>query len=186
MLPPQASDSWQGVISVLGLVGSLASLIGIFLALVSIRQARDAARRSASEAELSKDASLRAELEVLRFRDDLKLLTSIVDFEHALGLMDDIKSFMRHSTYRPVPDRIATLISCLNRIRASSSVLDDDWKPKIQQCIRTLRRIEDAIDKANLDSVPPKDAPHFNRRISEQIDQLHPLLIDLKDKMGAR
>ena len=176
---------WPEILFVLNLAGALASVIGIPLALLSIRQARNAARRSVTEAELSKNASLNAEREVQRFRDDIKLLTSVVDFERALHLIDDIKLFVRNSTYQPIPDRISSLVALLNRIRGSSSLFDNEQQILIQESIVELREIEDVVDKANLKLKTPQGISGFNRRLSEQIDRLHPLLTDLRDRIGA-
>ncbi len=177
---------WESVAKTLGIAGSLASLIGIPLALLSIQQAKRAARRSAEEAELSKNASIQAEQEVRRFRNDLKLLASIADFEHAVRMMDDLKSFVRNSTYHPLPDKISTLILLLNKIRAPSSVIDENDQTCIQECVVQLRKIEAAIDRANRSSDPPKGVTLFNQRISQQIDRLYPILADLKDRLGVR
>ena len=173
------------LVAILNVVGSLASVIGIPIALISIWQAWKAARRSATKAELSRAASERAVQEVHRFREDLRLITSVIDFERALGLMDDIKSFLRHSTYQPVPDRIATLVTLLNKLRSASPSLDDRQRALIQQSVATLRRIEHAIDRADLSAEQPKEAPDFSRRISDQIDSLQPLLTALRDQIGA-
>src|SRR5215212_8888914 len=106
------------LITVLSILGSIASFVGIPLALISIRQARNAARKSEAEARASKEASLQAKSEVEKFRGELRFISTIIDFEKALALMDDIKSFLRHSNFATVPDRIATLIVLLNTIRS--------------------------------------------------------------------
>ena len=89
----------QEIVVILSILGSIASLIGIPLALMSIRQARNAARNSEEEARAAKEASLEAKSEVEKFRGELRLITTIIDFEKALALMDDIKSFIRHSNF---------------------------------------------------------------------------------------
>ena len=82
------------ILSILGSVASVISVIGIPLALISILQARNAARKSEAEARASKEASLQAKSEVEKFRSELRLISTIIDFEKALASMDDIKSFI--------------------------------------------------------------------------------------------
>src|SRR5256714_12108270 len=108
------------LITILTILGSVASFVGIPLAFISILQARNAARKSEAEARASKEASLQAKSEVEKFRSELRLISTIIDFEKALALMDDIKSFIRHSNFTSVPDRIASLIVLLNTIRSPS------------------------------------------------------------------
>jgi hypothetical protein len=170
--------------TVLSILGSIASLIGIPLALISIRQARNAARRSAEEARASKEASLQAKAEVEKFRREVQLIYNVIDFEKALALMDDIKSFIRHSNFVPVPDKIANLITLLNTIRSPSMKIGMEAERTIQESVVALRKIEDAIHKSTLSQERPKGVSAFNRIISEQIDLLHPILIELRNRIG--
>jgi hypothetical protein len=178
------------ILAVLGSIASLVSLIGIPLAVISIFQARNAARRSEREARASKEASLEAKSEVEKFRGELRLISTIIDFEKSLALMDDIKSFIRHSNFTPVPDRIASLIVLLNTIRSPSMEIGDDAVRSIQESVVALRkielRIEDAIRRGSIAQEQPKGLASFNRVISQQIDLLQPILIDLKSQIGKK
>jgi uncharacterized membrane protein len=174
------------IVVILSILGSVASLVGIPLALMSIRQARDAARRSEEEARASKEASLQAKTEVEKFRSELRLISTIIDFEKALALMDDIKSFLRHSNFAPVPDRIATLIVLLNTIRSPSMEIGYEAESKIQESVVALRKVEDAIHRGAISQERPKGEANFNRVISQQIDLLQPMLIDLKSQIGKK
>jgi hypothetical protein len=169
---------------ILSILGSLASLIGIPLALIAIGQARNAARSSEDEARASKEASLQAKAEVEKFRKELRLISNVIDFEKALTLMDDIKSFVRHSNFNPVPDKIASLIVLLNTIRAPSMKIGVEGERKVQGCVVALRKIEDAIHQSSLSQEEPKGIVNFNRIISEHIDSLQPVLIDLRNRIG--
>jgi hypothetical protein len=174
------------IVLILSVLGSIASLVGIPLALASIRQARNAARRSEEEARASKEASLQAKSEVEKFRSELRLISTIIDFEKALALMDDIKSFLRHSNFSPVPDRIATLIVLLNTIRSPSMEIGYEAESKIQESVVALRKVEDAIHRGAISQGRPKGEANFNRVISQQIDLLQPMLIDLKSQIGKK
>lgn len=176
---------WDVLVLILSVLGSLASLIGIPLALISIRQARNAARKSEEEARASKEASLQAKSEVEKFRGELRFISTIIDFEKALALMDDIKSFLRHSNFDPVPDRIATLIVLLNTIRSSMEV-GHEAERKIQGSVLALRNIENSIHRGAISQERPKGEVNFNRIISKQIDLLQPILIDLKSRIGKK
>lgn len=169
----------------LSVLGALASLIGIPLALIAIRQARNAARRSEAESRESKEASLQAKAEVERFRQELKLLSNIIDFEKALSIMDDIKSFIRHSNFAPIPDKIAGLIVLLNSIRSPTMGIGIESERTIQGSVVALRRIEDAIHRSSLAAEPPRGIVRFNKTISQQIDLLQPILIDLRNQIGG-
>jgi hypothetical protein len=177
---------WNAVVLILSVPGSVASLVGIPLALISIRQARNAARRSEAEAKASKEASLQAKGEVEKFRSELRLISTIIDFEKALALMDDIKSFIRHSNFTPVPDRIASLIVLLNTIRAPSTEIGGEAERRIQESVVALRKIEDSIHRGSITQAEPKGLARFNRVISQQIDLLQPILIDLKSQIGKK
>jgi len=173
------------ILSILGSIASLVGIVGIPLALISIRQARNAARKSEAEARASKEASLQAKSEVEKFRGELRFISTIIDFEKALALMDDIKSFLRHSNFEPVPDRIAALIVLLNTIRSSMEV-GDEAESKIQGSVLALRNIENAIHRSAISQERPKGEINFNKIISKQIDILQPILIDLKSRIGKK
>jgi hypothetical protein len=173
-------------LTLISVIGSIASLIGILLALIPIFQARDAARKSEAEARASKEASLQAKSEVEKFRSELRFISKIIDFEKALALMDDIKSFLRHSNFTPVPDRIATLIVLLNTVRSPSMEIGDEAERKIQESVVALRKIENAIHRSAISQEKPKGEANFNRVISQQIDLLQPMLIDLKSQIGKK
>lgn len=174
------------LITILSILGSVASFVGIPLAIYQIRQARNAARKSETEARASKEASLQAKSEVEKFRSELRLISTIIDFEKALALMDDIKSFIRHSNFTPVPDRIASLIVLLNTIRSPSMEIGIEAERKIQESVVALRKIEDAIHQSAISQETPKGLTRFNRVISQQIDLLQPMLIDLKSRIGKK
>ena len=172
--------------SLIQLLGAIASLVGIPLALVSVLQTRHAARKSAREAEASKEAALQAKAEVEKFREELRLISNVVDFEKALALMDDIKSLIRHSAFTPVPDKIAALIVLLNTVRSPSMSVSDQAKRDIQGSVLALRKIEDAIHRSLVSNEEPKGMINFNKQISEQIDTLQPILIDLRNRIGEQ
>jgi hypothetical protein len=173
-------------LTILAILGSFASVVGIPLALASILQARNAARKSEQEARASKEASLQAKSEVEKFRGELRLITTIIDFEKALALMDDIKSSIRHSYFTPVPDRIASLIILLNTIRSPSMEIGNEAERRIQESVVALRKIEDAIYRGSVSQEQPKGIANFNRVISQQIDLLQPILTDLKNQIGKK
>src|SRR5436305_14280262 len=125
--------------TILSILGSIASLIAIPLIVFTIYQARAA-----------KQAALQAKAEVEKFRREIRLISTIIDFEKALALMDDIKSFIRHSNFTPVPDRIASLIVLLNTIRSPSMEIGYEVEQRIQESVVALRKIEDAIHRATI------------------------------------
>jgi hypothetical protein len=174
------------IYAVLSLSGSLASIVGIPLALFQVGQAKNAARKSEEEARASKEASLQTKVEVEKFRNELRLISNIVDLEKALSLMDDIKAFIRTSTFGPVPDKIASLIVILNTVRSPSTKLREEAVSKIQAAVAALRRIEDEIHRSSLSQVPPKGVLDFNRIISRHIDVLQPILIELRNRISEK
>ena len=171
--------SLADIYTILSVLGAIASLIGIPLALVSVSQARNAARRA-------EEAALQAKDEVKRFRREIRLISNVIDFEKALALMDDIKSFIRHSNFAPVPDKIATLIALLNTIRSPSMEIGIEAERKIQESVVALRKIEVAIHQESISQEKPRRVVIFNRVISQQIDLLQPVLIDLKNRIGEK
>jgi hypothetical protein len=172
--------SLTDIYTILSVVGSSASIVGIPLALISVVQARNAARRSEAEAKASKEAALQAKDEVKKFRREIRLIYNVIDFEKSLALMDEIKSFIRNSNFVPVPDKIATLITLLNTIRSPSMEIGIEAEQKIQGCIVELRRIEEGLHRGSVTQEKPRRLINYNRVISQQIDLLQPILIDLK------
>ncbi len=166
------------------LIGSFASIIGIPLALIGVFLSYRAAKKSALEAESSKDASLFARSEVEKFRNDIKLLAQVVDFERALNIMDDIKLFMRSGIYRQVPERISSLILLLNKVRSPSMGMSDENSAVIQESVTELRKIEEFVERFQNSADFDQQTSSLNRRISNQIDKLYPIMNDLKNQIG--
>lgn len=178
--------SLADIYTILSVLGSIAGVVGIPLALISIIQARNAARRSEAEAKASKEAALQAKDEVKRFRREIRLISNVIDFEKALALMDDIKSFIRYSNFVPVPDKIASLIALLNTIRSPSMEIGIESERKIQESVVALRKIEEAIHLESVSQEKPRRVINYNRVISQQIDLLHPILIELRNRIGEK
>ncbi len=167
----------------LGIIGSVLTVIGFPLALWSLHLTRLAANISAEEAKKSKTASEKAQEEVRKVRRDLKLVASIAGLERALTTLDDIKSFIRHSTFGPVPDRISLLIQYLNELRTPNQGLLTGEEAAIQSAVVALRKIESAIDSSSQDT--NKKRPVFIGRISSHIDTIQPILTRLRDTIGS-
>lgn len=167
-----------------GIAGSLASIVGLPIALITIWQARNAARKSAREAELSKDASILAKGLVEKSRQDIKLLGNVINFERALKLMDEVKSLIRNSTFGPVPEKISSLIVILNEVRAPSELVTELQSKLIQNAVVELREIENKVDGVNFKDSQLAQPTRVLKQISVQIDQLQPMLVQLRDKIG--
>lgn len=165
-----------------GIVGSLASVVGIPLALHSLRLTKIAAEISAKESLHAKEASERAAEEVAKARRDFKLVASVASLERIVTSMDSIKTLIRHGSFTVVPERIATLIQQLNELRSSESQLSPADGVKVQEAIAALRKIENAIDDAT-DSELRMKRPIA--RISVQIDSLQPILVRLRESIGS-
>ena len=171
-------------VDVIEFLGSLASLIGIPLAVYQVLQARDAARRSAEEAEQSKNASVQAYQLVEKTRQDLKLLGNVLSFERAVRLMDEIKTLIRNITFTPVPEKISVLITLLNEVRGSSEMLTPEDRSLIQEAVVEFRKIENSFDGSALNEKSRRNVAKFTKIISTQIDQIQPVLVVLRDKIG--
>ena len=163
----------------LGILGSIASLIGIPLALRSLKLSKIAAR----EALAAKDSAQNTAEEVRKARRDLRLVTSVGTLQRILTVIEDLKTFVRNNTLGVVPERISNLIQELNDLRSAESSLTNDDLAHVQGVISALRKIETSIDNSRGED--DKKAKGLTTKLSKQIDTLQPILVRLRESIGA-
>ena len=64
--------------------------------------------------------------------------------------------------------------------------IGNEAERQIQESVVALRKIEDAIHRGSISQEKPKGLANFNKVISDQIDLLQPMLIDLKSQIGKK
>ena len=64
--------------------------------------------------------------------------------------------------------------------------IGNEAERKIQESVVALRKIEDTIHRGLISQERPKGVMNFNKVISQQIELLQPLLIDLKSRIGKK
>ena len=121
----------------------------------------------------------------VQIRKDMKRIDSVSEFSSAISCMDEIKTLHRMEAWQILPNKYSTLRRALIVIREINPDISYESKKIIQSTISTLSSIENEIEKSNYTKVPPPNIPKLNQTISRQMDKLHPVLIEMQNKIGG-
>ncbi len=119
-----------------------------------------------------------------QIRGDLRRIDTVSEFSSAISCLSEIKVLHRMEAWEILPDKYSSLRKTLITIRASNPDMNDDFKRTIQGTISTLSNIENEIEILNFKKSSPADVPRLNQEISKQMDRLHPILIELQNRIG--
>lgn len=165
-------------------VAALAGVIGIPLTLVGLWLAFKEAQRSATAARAAKTASEAAETAVQHFRQDLSLINNVADFTKALSMMDELKRFLRHKAFIPLPDRLSDTRKLLISIRQNTPGLSEAQQKIFQNTIVNFQLLEKKVDTYLLKEIELKDIASINEGVSTDIDALQEILSALRSRIG--
>jgi hypothetical protein len=165
-------------------IADWAGIIGIPFALIGLRLAFKEAQRAAHAARAAKSASEAAVTAVQRFREDLTLINNVAEFTKALSMMDEMKRFMRHSAFVPLPDRLSETRKLLISIRLNTPGLSEDEQAIFQNTILNFQGLEKRIDRYLLKEIELKDIAAINEQVSADIDALQEILSAIRSKIG--
>ena len=147
----------------LGVVSIVISLIGFGITIFNVNKARN----------------LSAQV-----RDDLKRINSISDFSSAIACMAEIKTLHRSGSWSVLPDKYSSLKKQLIVIKITNPDIGEESRQIIQSTVAILGSLEDRVENANFQQVSPQDVPKLNQTISRQMDKLHPILVEMQNKVG--
>lgn len=98
--------------------------------------------------------------------------------------MEEIKALHRIQAWDILPSKYSTLRKALVIIREINPDIKEESKKIIQSTIAILSGTENEIERAICHNTPPPDIPKLNQEISKRMDKLHPILIEIQNKIG--
>jgi|GEM_PF-586240 hypothetical protein len=159
-------------------IGDLASVVGVLKSIVGFAVTIWNVSRS-------KRAARRAEEAVLEVKRGLNLFNTAVDIAAAMAIMEEIRRLHREGAWPVLPDRYSTLKRHLTTIRKTEISLDDAHRRAILLAIQNLTGMEQEAERA-IARDSPMNVPKLNRLVSKDIDRLHEVLIDVRNRIGGR
>jgi hypothetical protein len=148
--------------SVLGLA---VSIIGFLVTVIGVWRSKNAAQRAEEAAE--------------RTRETMTAMQSIVDLSSVLAALTELKSLHRASAWGLLLDRYGSLRVKLIAVRTSRPQLSEDQRAILQGTIQHLADLEKIVDRALASSKLPGNIPRLTSIISDQIDKLTELLVQV-------
>jgi hypothetical protein len=158
-------------------LGDIASIIGVIISIVGFGLTLFLVFRSKSAAQQAKDA-------VLSVKNDIRRVDTIADFSTGLNTMEEIKRLHRQNAWEILPDRYSALRRSLISIRTSNPNMQDSYKQTIQSTIQKLKGIEKQVEMALATGDNPPNVARLNSIITQLVDQLHEILIEIRNEIG--
>ena len=146
--------------NLVGVVGLIATVIGLGIAIWQII----GARRAAESAENAASAARRASVET---REAIHGVLTVSDLQRVIGYVQQIKSFHRERKWDICLNMYQTLRSSLADIRAQLPDSASRHRLTLQDAIAEVTLIEDEVEAALEDSVDPVDWQQFNSTLNE-------------------
>ena len=165
------SDWLSGTVlgNVVGILGLAVSVAGFIYTLKQVRTA-------VSSAKAAKDASEATQREVNK-------IDAIIEFSTVIALMEEIKRHHRGANYYILPDRYSTVKDKLVKLRGMYPNITVAQKTGLQDAIQHFKTMEDSIERGLARKRPSVNVSTANEIISDQIDFLNELLIEIKSKL---
>lgn len=158
-------------------IGDLASIASLLVALVGFAITIVNVLKSKRASEVASESAARV-------REDLKRMETVSDFSAVLISLEDIKRLHRDNAWQHLPERYSSLRKTLIAIRGDQHNLSDEDKSVIQSAITKLSTLEYNLDKHLHSNEYTIDVPKVNSIVTRQIDQLHAVLVRLRDEVG--
>ena len=161
LLTPEASvvANWTALIL---------TLLGFGWTIWTAQKSRQAAEQAAQAA---RDA-----LESIRKLDTIQGLAK------AISIMEEIKRLHRHEAWNVLPDRYNTVRILLVELRSTNPKFTDEQNEKIQKAVTQFAAMEATVEKMRLPDNKPPDVGRMNRFITQQMDSLVELLVEVRDR----
>jgi hypothetical protein len=134
----------------------------------------------------SKAAAEAAKTAALQTQKDLKHLDTIMDFSTAITIMEEIKRHHRSGNWQILPDRYSALRQKLISIKSNHADISEIHALALQSAIQDFSDMEKDVERALMRNVKPTKVSRFNEIVSNQIDALNVVLIDIKNQMEVK
>jgi hypothetical protein len=166
-------------------VADIFGVVGFPLALIGLRIAFNEARRAKQQSELAKQASQAAQEAVHKFRQDLNLSMSVMDFARALSITDEVKRMIRTKSFLLLPDRLSEMRAILIGIHGTELELNKKQKTIFQTAIMNSQALEATVDNIVVSNQVPPNIATLTQPICKDVDSLREILTHLKNQIGA-
>lgn len=158
--------------------GDLASIAGLFIALVGFAI-------TIWNVRASRAAALRAEQAALDARRAIGFFDAITELSAAVSALEEVRRLHRDRAWPMLPDRYIALMKLLNSVRHSSPSLSAQQDAKIQAAIGYLAELEAVVEHALQRRQRLDGVPEWNQLAAHHIVELHTLLLELKVQAGS-
>jgi hypothetical protein len=161
LLSPEASvvGNWLSL---------LLTILGFSWTIWTARKSRQAAEQAAKAA--------REALESVRKLDTIQGLSQ------AISMLEEIKRLHRQQAWTILPDRYNAIRRLLVELRSTNPQFTDEQTERIQEAIVQFSAMEVIVDKMQLPETKPPDVGRMNRFITQQMDRLVELLVEVRDR----
>lgn len=158
-------------------IGDLTGLLGLAISLIGFAATLIGVFRSKAAAERAEQAARSA-------RESIRLFETIVDFSAAIAMLEDIKRGHRQGQWLQLLERYAAIRKVLVTLRAGTIGLTASQRTAVQATLTNLAAIETAVEES-LDDPETLRSASFNRTVSQDIDRLLGVLIEIKNAQAG-
>lgn len=153
-------------------VGDLTGVIGLAITLFGFAATLAGVHKSKTAAE-------RAELAARSTRDSIRHFETVVDFSGVIAMLEDVKRGHRQEQWSLMLDRYAAIRKVLVTLKAANVNLTAEQQSEIQLALTNISGIEETVE-AGLSDPESLRPDQFNQIVSQDIDRLQAMLVDLK------
>lgn len=158
-------------------IANWASIVGIPIAIIGLII-------TAIQATQAKKASVAANNAVEKFRRDLNLVDIATNLSKAQVTIQNVKRFLRSSTYIPIPDRLAEARQILISVRDSPFPFNDDHQLIFQDIISDLRLMENTVDRSIFRNSKIRGISNLMESLSNKTDLIEELISVIRNEVG--
>jgi ribosomal protein S13 len=158
--------------------GDIASVVGVFVSVIGFCITIWGVLRSKSAAQKAKE-------EVLKVRESISNMDTVMEFSAAVTVMDEIKRLHRAAAWAILPDRYSALKRLLISIKANNSDLSDEHKTALQSAIQNFTDIEKRVERTLSSEAEVPSVPALNAIVSTQLDRLFEVLASIRQVQGV-
>lgn len=153
-----------------GVAGLFVSLIGLAVVWKEAREAKTAAQQASAAA--------------TQMRDDLNRFDVVKSLSETLTAFEEIKTLQRYGVWELLPQNYSDIRKALLSIKRMAPNLNASHRRHLQSAIQTCSSIEDEIEVSLSLNQVPSDVPRFNRTLTGHVDEVHDVLLHVRDQIG--
>ncbi|MCY4394983.1 MAG: hypothetical protein OXC10_07610 [Rhodospirillaceae bacterium] len=162
-----------GKIQLVSIVGDLASVLSVLIALggfaITVQKVRE-----------SKSAAIRAETAAKETLERVRYVDTVQKLSRAITIVEEIQRLNRTGEWKVILDRHLVFRSILTEIRSSTPNLDDDRKAIIQDGITHSSTMSNKIEIALDESKQTPKVSRMNNILSNQVVKLRIILAEMR------